>query len=117
MQCVSQVEPSKQPVSQENLARQCPWCQRWCLKDNACAYIFACGLDDKMKFHKEAGCGRSWCWTCGKKYCSAYYDPKTGEKLSTAKDHHDALCCRNEQGFKEEDYCPGGHSGHCVKRW
>jgi hypothetical protein len=41
----------------------------------------------------------------------------TGVKLPTAKDNHDASCCRAEEGFKEEDYCPGGHSAHCGRRW
>ena len=112
-QCVRQ--EAKQCVRQE--AKQCPWCQRWCLKDNACAYIFACGLDDKGVFHKDMGCGKSWCWNCGKKYCGAYYNPKTGEKLSTAKDNHDALCCTKEEGFVKEEYCGGGCSGHCPQRW
>jgi hypothetical protein len=98
-------------------AKQCPWCQRWCLKDNACAYIFACGLDHKNRFHVGFGCGKSWCWKCGKKYCGQYYNPETGQKLSTAKDHHDAFCCRKDEEFKEEDYCRGGCSGHCPRRW
>ena len=37
-------------------AKQCPWCQRWCLKDAACDYIFACGLETKGTFVKGAGC-------------------------------------------------------------
>ena len=98
-------------------AKQCPWCQRWCLKDNACSYIFACGLENTNRFHIGKGCGRSWCWDCGKKYCSPYYDPVSGQRLATAKDHHNALCCREEPGFKEEEYCGGGHSGHCGRRW
>ena len=86
-------------------------------KDNACDYIFACGLDSAGKFHIGAGCGRSWCWRCGKKYCSQYYDPVTGQRLPTAKDSHDAICCKSESEFKQEDFCPGGHSGHCARRW
>ena len=31
-------------------AKQCPWCNRWCLKDAACDYIFACGLDTRDGF-------------------------------------------------------------------
>jgi hypothetical protein len=100
-----------------NDAKQCPWCKRWCLKDNACDYVFACGLDHKDKFHVGLGCGRTWCWKCEKKYCCQYYDATTGQKLPTAKDHHDTFCCRKEDGFKEEEYCAGGHSGHCAKRW
>jgi hypothetical protein len=108
---------AKQCVRQEHLAKQCPWCQRWSLKDNACAYIFACGLDYKDRFHVGLGCGKSWCWKCGKKYCGQYYDPQTGQKLPTAKDHHDAFCCRKEEGFQQSEFCAGGCSGHCVKRW
>jgi hypothetical protein len=100
-----------------NDAKKCPWCGRWFLKDNACAYIFACGLDEKNQFYKGQGCGRTWCWTCGKKYCTLYYDPVTGGRCIGAKDNHDANCCRSESGFKEEDYCPGGHSAHCGRRW
>ena len=92
-------------------ARQCPWCERWCLKDDACNYIFACGLD-KSGFHKGEGCGKSWCWGCGKKFCGQYYDPSSGKKLPGAKDSHDAGCCP-----READYCSGGCSSHCEKRW
>lgn len=97
-------------------AKECPWCGRWALKDNACAYIFACGLDEKNIFHVGQGCGRSWCWTCGKKFCGHYYDASIGKKLAGAKDSHEQ-CCRAEEGFKAEDYCPGGHSSHCNLRW
>ena len=106
---------STPPLSEE--AKICPWCGRWALKDNACDYIFACGLDSAGKFHIGAGCGRSWCWRCGKKYCSQYYDPVTGQRVPTAKDSHDANCCKSEHEFKQEDFCPGGHSGHCARRW
>ena len=98
-------------------AKQCPWCARWALKDAACDYVFSCGLDLGGKFHVGAGCGRTWCWTCGKKYCSQYTDPTTGQRLQDAKDRHDPFCCKAEAGFKQEYYCEGGHSSHCAKRW
>lgn len=97
-------------------AKECPWCGRWALKDNNCAYIFACGLDSEGKFHIHNGCGRSWCWTCGKKYCGLYIDPNTGKKMNDAKDKHD-ICCTKDLLFQKEHYCPGGHSSHCKKRW
>lgn len=99
-----------------NDAKQCPWCQRWALKDNACDYVFACGLTDKNVFMKGLGCGRSWCWTCGKKYCTLYYNPETGQKEAGAKDNHNS-CCMGEKGFVQEEYCEGGHSSHCGRRW
>lgn len=97
-------------------AKKCPWCERWCLKDDACNYIFACGLDSKGGFIIGAGCGRSWCWMCGMKFCSVYINPVTGQKLVGAKDVH-TNCCINEPGFVKELYCPGGHNSHCEARW
>lgn len=97
-------------------SKQCPWCERWCLKDDACNYIFACGLQTKGGFIIGAGCGRSWCWLCGKKFCTPHYNPETGKKISN-KTSHDRNCCRLEVGFNEKDYCCGGHNSHCEKRW
>lgn len=99
-----------------NDAKQCPWCERWCLKDNACNYIFACGLESTGKFKINEGCGRSWCWQCGLKFCGLYYNPKTGLKMPFAKEFHNS-CCKNEEGFIESNYCPGGHNSHCEKRY
>ena len=93
-------------------AKQCPWCQRWCLKDDACNYIFACGLT-KDRFILGSGCGNSWCWQCGKKFCGPYYNPITGAKAPTAKEQHDANCCKGDNAA----YCCGGHNSHCDKRW
>jgi hypothetical protein len=99
-------------------AKQCPWCSRWWLKDAACNYIFACGLQtDTNTFFVGAGCGRPWCWKCGKKFCGIYIDPNTGIKNPIAKDAHDAQCCTKEPGFNTTDYCSGGHNSHCEKRF
>ena len=64
-----------------------------------------------------AGCGRSWCWECGKKFCDLYMDPATGRKMPTARENHDSECCKKEPGYKQEDYCCGGHNSHCGKRF
>jgi hypothetical protein len=100
-----------------NDAKQCPWCARWCLKDDACNYIFACGLTMNGIFIVGAGCGRSWCWRCEKKFCSLYYNPETGSKSLTAREFHDTQCCLKEPNYKKDEYCPGGHNSHCEKRW
>ena len=99
-----------------NDAKQCPWCERWCLKDAACNYIFACGLQTHGTFMVGAGCGRSWCWECGKKFCGQYMDPATGHRTGSARDHHDANCCKQEPTYKQEEFCSGGHNSHCGPR-
>ena len=94
-------------------AKQCPHCGRWALKDAACAFVFACGLETNGSFVVGTGCGKSWCWTCGKKFCGAYIDSNTGKKLPTAQDVH-GDCCKLEGD--QDQYCPGGHSSHCKIR-
>ena len=96
-------------------AKECPWCGRWSLKDFSCNYIFACGLDS-VKFHVGFGCGRSWCFQCGLRFCGQYYDPVTGRKMVDAKDSHDALCCKLDKDYAREKFCPGGHNSHCQSR-
>lgn len=96
-------------------AKQCPWCARWALKDAACAFIFACGLDVHGVFHVGSGCGRSWCWECGKKYCGWYMNPADGRKCEIARETH-AGCCELMPGFVAAEFCTGGHSSHCAPR-
>lgn len=57
------------------------------------------------------------CFECGKKFCGTYIDPLNGRKTNEAKEHHNNICCKSEVGFKEEEYCCGGHNSHCNKRW
>lgn len=100
-----------------DVAKQCPWCARWCLKDMACNYIFACGLQTNGIFIVGTGCGRSWCWECGKKFCGQYMNPETCKKCVDARENHNTECCVKESGFIQADYCSGGHNSHCEKRW
>jgi hypothetical protein len=97
-------------------AKRCPWCQRWCLKDDACNYIFACGWESGGAFVVGAGCGHSFCFLCGLKLCGPYFAPD-GAKAGTAREHHDADCCRRHPEFSEAAFCGGGHNSHCALRW
>lgn len=94
----------------------CPHCGELFCKDERCSFVF-CGLGGDNVFRVGFGCGKSFCYTCGKKYCGQHYDAKTGERLPSFRDKHDATCCRIEKGFQMDDYCPGGHSAHCSVRW
>lgn len=50
-------------VKAEDVVKCCPWCQYPALKDKACAFVFACGLDQKNKFHaagENLGAGVVW---------------------------------------------------------
>ncbi len=94
-------------------AKQCPWCARWCLKDAACNYIFACGMQAVNNlFVVGTGCGKPWCWQCGKKFCGLFIDPLTGQRIEGARTSHTDTCCRSEPDFSVDTYCPGGHNSH-----
>lgn len=95
-------------------AKQCPWCAQWALKDATCNWV-CCGDDTRDGFILGAGCGRQWCFECGKKLCGLLFGPE-GTRLNTST-NHDATCCRSEKDFKEADYCCGGHNSHVGKRW
>ena len=101
----------------DGAAKQCPWCGRWALKASGCNYIFACGLDAEAGFVPGTGCGRPWCWSCGKRFCGRYLDAETGARLPGGREFHDARCCAQEEGFRPELFCPGGHNSHCLPRF
>lgn len=114
-------EHRKQPSSTEDIVFpdmiRCPHCGEAFWKDERCSFVY-CGLAEDGKFRVGYGCGRSFCFDCGKKYCGLHYDPKNGQQIPESyKSVHDNACCRQEHGFQEADYCPGGHSSHCSKRW
>ena len=97
-------------------AKQCPWCARWCLKDAACNYIFACGLQTGTDiFIVGTGCGRPWCWECGKKFCDVFVDPDTGNKTN-GRTFHNSECCKRDPSYVRQEFCPGGHNSHCAPR-
>lgn len=98
--------------------RLCPHCGIHVWND-ACSYVFCgwFGSGPGTGFRVGFGCGKSFCMTCGKKYCGQHFDAKTGDKLESHREMHDAECCAKEKGFISSDYCPGGHSPHCAVRW
>lgn len=86
-------------------AMQCPWCGRWALKDAACNWV-CCGLD-ASGFVVGAGCGRQFCFLCGRKLCGALFDAATGARQLHVHTNHSAACCG-----VGADFCPGGHNSH-----
>jgi hypothetical protein len=91
-------------------AKQCPWCQRWCLKDNQCNYV-VCGRNHLNQFVPKAGCGRAWCYQCGKKLCGRMYSEE-GTLLNPNEDHNWGHSPTPDDPCTGPDYCPGGHNSH-----
>jgi hypothetical protein len=113
-------------------ARQCPWCQRWALKDDACNWV-CCGLETASnRFVLGSGCGRQWCFLCGKRLCGAMFDAHSGQPIPGVSTHHTQTCCLREccgmgvasghaggaalppdmSRIYAATYCQGGHNSH-----
>lgn len=102
-------------------ALDCPHCGRWALKDERCNWV-CCGLDTGRGFVARHGCGRQFCFRCGRRLCGLLYDPETGAPTG-ASTSHDAACCAAEAfaaGLSDAEaaaaYCPGGHNAHAAPR-
>jgi hypothetical protein len=102
----------------QDVARQCPWCGRYALKDAACNWV-CCGLAVDG-FKPGCGCGRQWCFSCEGRLCGQVYDPDTGAKrVPEVSTSHSAACCGAERAAgvpgpagTTGPYCPGGHNSH-----
>lgn len=92
-------------------AKQCPWCDRWALKDAACNYV-VCGRGTRG-FLPSAGCGRAWCFQCGGRLCGPpMYEPSTGRQLHANETHDHPPGSAEAIECDGEGYCPGGHNSH-----
>ncbi len=90
--------------------RQCPWCHRFAIKDDACMYV-VCGRDHRG-FNLGMGCGRAWCFKCGLKLCGRMYCDTTGAMLDANEDHNHTPGTEAHAACNGEGYCLGGHNSH-----
>lgn len=90
------------------MATKCPHCERWCAKDDNCNFVICGRAFDG--FRVGQGCGRPFCFQCGKKLCGQNYCPDTGVLLD-ANENHDTCT-----GCVGPEFCPGGHNSHRAAR-
>ena len=93
------------------MATQCPWCHRWCVKDDKCNYV-----RDNGGFRLGMGCGHAFCFLCGKKLCGRMFDAETGQLLSANECHDVGHSPTAEDPCDGPEYCPGGHNSHKKSR-
>lgn len=90
--------------------QSCPHCHRYFIKDNNCNFV-VCGRRDDGTFLPNHGCGRPFCFLCGKKLCGIMYDETTGTLLDANENHNHPAEYTECTG---EEYCPGGHNSHKI---
>lgn len=88
--------------------QSCPHCgllNSACVEDNMSIDYAICGYTSGDGFDWK-GCGRDFCFRCGKMFCKSWMD----DKLFVFKNrHHDNQCCRNHAKVNNksypDDYC------------
>lgn len=77
---------------------ECPHCGKtWAINKNTQYTI--CGLTNTG--FSWSGCGRDWCFKCGKKLCKIW---NTHQLFNTLNRHHDIHCCKRAAQRHNQDY-------------
>jgi hypothetical protein len=84
--------------NKNNNAKHCPHCNQLNFNETNTSYII-CGYSNRGYDWK--GCGRDWCFACGKKLCKSWNHNLLFNKLNR---HHDSKCCKNNAHNNGEDY-------------
>lgn len=72
----------------EIISKKCPHCKKIFISDNNEDYV-VCGYT--AKGHDWKGCGRDWCFTCGKKLCKCWEVDLLFDEINR---NHDGKCCK-----------------------
>lgn len=99
-------KPMKQQDKAVNvimLSKLCPHCNQKTYGSDSCSYII-CGYNNRGFDWK--GCGRDWCFTCGKKLCKSWNVNSLFNKMNR---QHNSKCCKSyasKMQFKyPDDFC------------
>lgn len=84
--------------------KNCPHCQKPYIAPSTQDYV-VCGYSNSHTGYDWIGCGKDWCFRCGKKLCKSWtidslYHPQNR--------YHDKNCCRKhaeKNGIKYDEYC------------
>lgn len=83
-------KPSKQCIENDkNVVKKCPHCNYGNIGPQNSIYKI-CGYNDKG--YDWIGCGKDWCFRCGKRLCKSW----TNNMLFNISNRcHDSKCCKN----------------------
>jgi len=97
------------PIKQSNndltilLNKQCPHCDQKTYGNATCYYLI-CGYN--IRGFDWKGCGRDWCFICGKKLCKSW---NINSLFNQINRYHNGKCCKKyatTNGFKyPDDFC------------
>jgi len=89
----------------ELVKKNCPHCGNLCCAQHNSEYII-CGYSDSQKGYDYHGCGRDWCFKCGKILCKSWNHDTLFLELNR---YHNSGCCEEHADTHNkkypEDYC------------
>jgi len=88
-----------------NISKKCPHCQHVINMPENTQYVI-CGYHNPSTGYDWNGCGRDWCFQCGKILCKRWETDSLHLQMNR---HHDEDCCSKHahvNGYKyPDDYC------------
>lgn len=92
--------------SDQNLVtKNCPHCSKECTLPTGTEYTI-CGYTNSKTGYDLVGCGKDWCFECGKMLCKKW---DIHQLFLDTNKHHDSECCkqhaRDNNRIYEIDYC------------
>jgi hypothetical protein len=92
------------------VTKKCPHCHHDCISCDNTTYII-CGYQNIYTGFDMIGCGRDWCFRCGKKLCKQWHENSLFIDINRI---HNDECCKvyaEQNNFSyPEDFC------QCIKR-
>ena len=95
---------NKHNINKNYTSKPCPHCGHICTVDKNTEYII-CGYIDNNKGYDYRGCGKDWCFKCGKILCKVWDKDSLFLLMNR---YHNAECClkhSKKHNHKYEDYC------------
>ena len=90
----------KHDIILQKITKNCPHCLKIYNEPDKKSYMI-CGYTDDHKGYDWKGCGKDWCFTCGKKLCKSW----EGNKLFLILNRfHDDTCCKKNACELNENY-------------
>lgn len=98
------IEPKHHEVSR-NISKKCPHCKHILNMPDNTDYVI-CGYHNTSQGYDWNGCGKDWCFHCGKMLCKRW--ESNALHLQMNRTHDDACCSKHamDNGYKyPDDYC------------
>lgn len=86
--------------SVENIIKNCPHCFKECIAPIDTEYTI-CGYTNSKTGYDLVGCGKDWCFKCGKMLCKKW---DIHQLFLATNKHHDSECCKNHAKEHSKSY-------------